>query len=234
MTGFILTSRLIKKRNAFLIVTFLFFVYSLKAQLITSYTMTPTQLVQNVLAGTGITVSNVTYAGSANAIGLFNGSKSNIGLSKGVILATGAITRAIGPNNDSAANFDFGLPGDADLGSIVNPTLTFDAAVLEFDFIPSSDTVIFKYVFGSEEYPLFVDSAYNDVFGFFISGPGISGPYSNSSKNIAIIPGTSLPVNIHNINSKKTPVILLIMEMVQKPLRFPMDKLFDIMDLQCL
>ena len=68
-----------------------------------------------------------------------------------------------------------------------------DVAVLEFDFIPSSDNVTFKYVFASQEYFAYENSQFNDVFGFFISGPGIVGPYAspagfpNGSINIATI-----------------------------------------------
>jgi hypothetical protein len=70
----------------------------------------------------------------------------------------------------------------------------YDAAVLEFDFVPYSDTVKFRYVFGSEEYPEFVGSTYNDAFAFFISGPGISG-----QQNIAKL-SNGTPVTINNIN----------------------------------
>ena len=82
--------------------------------------------------------------------------------------------------------------GDVDLAMLITQPIE-NTAVLEFDFVPSSTSVGFEYVFASEEYPEFSCSSYNDVFGFFISGPGITGPYSNNSQNIAIIPGTTLP-----------------------------------------
>lgn len=65
-----------------------------------------------------------------------------------------------------------------------------------------SDTLYLKYVFGSEEYPEYVLNLYNDVFGFFVSGPNpLGGDYSQ--KNIAIVPGSDpeLPVSIDNINN---------------------------------
>ena len=85
----------------------------------------------------------------------------------------------------------------------------FDVATLEFDFIPNSDTVSFNYVFGSDEYLTWINSEYNDVFGFFISGPGISGPYSspsgfpNGSINIANVPNSTppLPITISSVNN---------------------------------
>jgi hypothetical protein len=46
-----------------------------------------------------------------------------------------------------------------------------------------------------------VGTPYNDIFGFFLSGPGISGPYSGGAINIALIPGTSIPVTISSLNS---------------------------------
>ena len=109
--------------------------------------------------------------------------------------------------------------GDVDLLTIANsvPGLisqtfsvisTGDAAILEFDFVPSADTVKFNYVFASEEYLDFVNSPYNDVFSFFISGPGITGPYASPSNfpggaiNIAEVPNSSpsLPITISTVN----------------------------------
>lgn len=158
---------------------------------------------QTVLLGSGVTASNITYNGAPLAIGSFNGFVSNIGLPAGVIMSSGDIANAEGPNNTSGASVGNNLPGDPDLDQIMSPTQSYDAAILEFDFVPVSDTVKFKYVFGSEEYMEYVSSSpggINDGFGFFISGPGISGTFSNNSKNIALVPGTSLPVTMFNLN----------------------------------
>ena len=172
---------------------------SVKAQLITSTTLTPTQLVQTVLLGGGVTATNIVYNGIPLAIGKFSGT-SNIGLASGVILATGDVSVAVGPNNSgSLSNGGSGATSsDPELTSIATNTL-YDAAILEFDFVPLSDTVKFKYVFGSEEYMEFATSSFNDVFGFFITGPNpFGGVYTN--QNIALIPSTATPVSINNVN----------------------------------
>lgn len=170
------------------------------SQLTVSNALTPEQLVQNILAGSGVTISNVTYTGTNQQIGTFNGVNSNIGFNSGLILTTGEITNAIGPNNTGAAGTGLSNPGDADLDAIIFDG-TNDACVLEFDFIPISDTVVFNYVFASEEYMEWVNSGVNDGFGFFISGPGINGPFSNNSRNIALIPGTTQFVTIDDVNA---------------------------------
>ncbi len=195
---------LLRQKSFLLLMTLIVSIGS-KAQLTTSTAMTPAQLVRNVLLGTGISATNITYTGSPLACGTFNGTASNLGLSTGVLLATGKISNAIGPNNNSGTTTIFNLNGDPDLNLITAPSLSYDAAVLEFDFVPRTDTVKFRYVFGSEEYMEYVNSpplpaTVNDGFGFFISGPGISGPFSNNSKNIAVIPGTTLPVTMYNLS----------------------------------
>ena len=89
--------------------------------------------------------------------------------------------------------------GSALLSGLIGGTQTYNAGILEFDFIPYSDTVRFKYVFGSDEYPEFAppnSSGFNDVFGFFISGPGISG-----IQNIAQLPNGGGVVSINNVNA---------------------------------
>lgn len=103
----------------------------------------------------------------------------------------------IGPNNLSYSGMDNGFGGSSLLTGISGFT-TYNAATLEFDFVPSVDSLKLKYVFGSEEYPEFAppnNTSFNDVFGIFISGPGISG-----IQNIAKLPnGTT--VSINNVNS---------------------------------
>lgn len=167
------------------------------AQLVTA-TGSPVNMVQDVLLGQGITVSNITFNGTSQQIGSFTygGGNPNMGLPSGVILSTGRIGDGMGPNNSTQTGVDFNLPGDPTLNTLVPGNTTFDAAVLEFDFIPQSSNVSFRYVFASEEYPEFVGSQYNDVFGFFISGPG----FPPNGQNIAIIPGTNTPVTINNVN----------------------------------
>jgi len=183
-----------------LIAPFMFNAAISKAQLVINNTLTPAQLA-NTLIGGGVTISNITYTGGNQSTATFtNGNTTNLGLNNGIILCTGDVSHVANPASVFMSDV-LGLSGDADLNSISGASQTYDACVLQFDFIPSADTVKFRYIFGSEEYPNYVCSQYFDVFGFFISGPGISGPYSNNSINIALIPGTTLPVGINTVNN---------------------------------
>ncbi len=70
---------------------------------------------------------------------------------------------------------------------------------MDFDFVAFSDTVAFNYVFASEEYPEFVCSSFNDVFGFFIEGfnPVLG---QTTSWNVALLPDGVTPVTINTVN----------------------------------
>jgi len=181
-----------------------------RAQLVVSTgALTPTQYVQDVLVGSGVAISNVTFSGNSNQIGEFDASATNpnIGLTNGVIMATGDVNVALGPNNtgsDQLGGGNFGA-GDPDLDVLEGTGVgTNDAAILEFDFIPTGDTVKFNFVFASEEYPEFVNSI-NDVFGFFLSGPGVAGTFTGGAANIALVPGTTTPISINTVNSGSNP-----------------------------
>ncbi len=203
------------KSIIFLILFTLFHVQS-RAQLVVSGSMTPQELVQNILLGTGITAYNITYTGDSISLGYFGGN-TNLGLQSGVLLTSGDISVAPGPNNSGSAGVNTNLNGDPDLTAISslyspsgNPIDTYDHCILEFDFIPQADTLRFRYVFASEEYHEYSNSSVNDVFAFFISGPGITGPYSSppafpgGSVNIALIPGTTTGVSINTVNNGTT------------------------------
>ncbi len=158
-------------------------------------------LVPNIFLTGCSQVSNVTYTGSNQAIGYFTNG-AGIGLASGIILATGNATNAIGPNNATGVTTNLGTAGDPDLTALTaftpcgSASTTLDAAVLTFNFVPLSSTVEFRYVFASDEYLEYVCSSFNDVFGFFISGPGITG-----QQNIATVPGTNTYVGINTVNN---------------------------------
>ncbi|WP_298116276.1 choice-of-anchor L domain-containing protein, partial [Flavobacterium sp.] len=177
-------------------------------------TQTPAQLVQNVLLGGGITVSNITFNGAAanatmvrDQVGFFtNGVTTNLGINEGIILSTGRATEAIGPNNSGSTTQAsiFPMGGDPDLAAIATGAIN-TKAILEFDFVPIGNTLSFNFVFGSEEYLEYVGSSFNDVFGFFLSGPGITGPYTGGAANIALVPSTTTAISINNVNATSFP-----------------------------
>ena len=162
---------------------------------------TATYLIDNVLLGGGIVGSSHSFIGDPNQIGFFNGVNSNLAIDSGVVLSSGNILELIGPNSSGSTSTPFSGAGDPTLDLVVGPIdYTNDAAVLEFDFVPTSDVISFKYVFGSEEYLEFVTS-FNDAFGFFLSGPNPSGG-NYIDQNLAIVPGTTnTPVSIFNVNN---------------------------------
>jgi hypothetical protein len=155
---------------------------------LTDESLSPTALAQ-ALVGTGVTVSNVTYTGAAQAAGTFAGGQSIFGFDSGVILSSGSLANTIGPNCDPDITANNGQPGDTDLQTLVTGGATMDAAVLEFDFVPAGNSLNFQYVFASDEYTEHV-GFFDDVFGFFVNGT-----------NAALLPGTNTPVSINTVNN---------------------------------
>lgn len=159
------------------------------------------------LAGVdGQAINNIAFHGDYKSVGYFTGGYF-LGFStpQGIIMTTGlagdADTANLCGSHANASTDNNGIDGDADLEALANNNQnSYDGCIIEFDFKPTADTVRFNYVFGSEEYHDYAMASYNDVFGFFLSGPGISGPYTNGAKNIALIPGTTQVVSINSIN----------------------------------
>ncbi len=167
----------------------------------TSTAYTPQQLIEDIFIGGGcFEVTNVSYTGATSARGYFNNGQTSIGIQEGIMISSGPISTATGPNNTPQAGGATGGGTDIDLAGLVSGIVVNDAAVLEFDFTPTVSQVTFDYVFASEEYCDYVNSNFNDVFGFFLSGPGINGPFTNNAENIALIPGTNTPVSINSVN----------------------------------
>ncbi len=158
---------------------------------------TPQQLAES-LVGTGLTISNVVFTGNPLGGGSFDGGTSSVGFESGAVLSSGAVTSAEPgpvaghPNTSDSTSTNLGVAGDADLNAVSGKT-TFDASVLEFDFVPDCPStpcqITFDYVFASEEYNEYVNTQYNDAFGFFVNGV-----------NQALLQDTNIPVSINTIN----------------------------------
>jgi gliding motility-associated-like protein len=179
----------------------------ISAQLTINNVVNATDGVQNVLLGTGVTASNITFQGTNDQIGSFNCNGCGLSIISGIVMGTGNVDGAAGPNLDPG--FSMGPPDPFTLDGVSDPDVAElsgvslnNTVVVEFDFTPVGDSLNFNFVFASDEYPEFNDDPlYNDAFGFFLSGPGISGPYLNNAMNIALIPNTTIPISIGNVNS---------------------------------
>ena len=164
------------------------------------------------LVGGGVSISNATVTGATRSAGAFAGGSSSIGTESGVVLSSGKVqtypadepctagvegpntcyeatgANAAGPSGWVNATA-FETPGDEELTTL-SGFPTFDASILEFDFVPQHPTVQFSYVFSSEEYSDYSNTPFNDVFGFFVNG-----------SNCALVPGGSEPVSVNTINN---------------------------------
>ncbi|HET7543726.1 MAG TPA: choice-of-anchor L domain-containing protein [Polyangiaceae bacterium] len=148
----------------------------------------PSALVTNIL-GSGITFSNVSYVGTGTSGGTFSGGQAAIGIDSGILLTSGSVFNAPGPNTSTSATTANGTAGDPALDALIPGYSTHDATSLSFDFTTATGDLYFDYAFASEEYNEYVGTQFNDVFGFFVDG-----------QNIALLPGTTTPVSINNVN----------------------------------
>ena len=195
------------------------------AQLEVETGLTLEEYVNDILLGNGIQAFNITYQGGDNQLGYLTGGDDVFSISSGLILSCDVAENLECPDEFVACDGCLGNGfSDPDLLDIANsvPDLiggsfsvssVNDGCVLEFDFIAAGDTVSFDYVFGSDEYETWINTQYNDVFAFFLSGPGITGPYDSpagfpdGSVNIAGVPNTdpNLPITISSVNSGTNP-----------------------------
>lgn len=192
---------------SFLFVFTLFSNYS-RAQLLVDGSLTPDSLAQ-LISGEGVLILNAQVDCGPNGFGMYNASSTSLGVSQGLLLTTGDIDNAIGPNNTSQKSTFWtnpynGNPQTYPLLDSYSGRTTYEYCEFEFDIIPQGDTLSFDFVFASEEYEEWVGSQYNDVFGFFISGPGIvPDPGAGGYKNIALLPNGLTPVTINDVNQNQ-------------------------------
>ena len=167
-------------------------------------TYTAQDLIQNVLFSnscTSASVSNVSVSGGnfgtpEKSWGYFNSNGSSFPFQEGIILSTGKVTNAVGPNtflsDDNASNWG----GDSNLNQALNINNSTNATIIEFDFIPTGNIVSFDYIFASEEYHGNAPCTYSDGFAFLLKEVGTA-----NYQNLALIPGTNIPVKVTTVHA---------------------------------
>ncbi|WP_298427964.1 choice-of-anchor L domain-containing protein, partial [uncultured Kordia sp.] len=218
-----------RKLTVLLSILFLCSLNIVSAQITVDDSNTLDQLINDILINsTCASASNVTspnnseFAGNGfPSYGYFNRGSSDFPFQEGIVLTTSNLNRIPGPNDDTLGEGTQAWQGDDDIAALlqVSPNATFNATVIEFQFTPTTDRLNFRYLMASEEYTEAFPCDYADAFAFILSGPGISSTNSYDhdanpatpdinvnlgGRNIAVIPGTNIPVsvtNIHNIAS---------------------------------
>jgi gliding motility-associated-like protein len=189
---------------------FLLVFSSASAQYITTdESRTPLQLIENVLLNSGCaSVTNVSVSGGnfdsgEKSWGYFNASGTTFPFEDGIVLSTGKIINTQGPNGFiSDDGGGMGWTGDNDLNEALGLDNTFNATILEFDFVPTGNQISFDYIFSSEQYltsPSPNQCNYTDGFAFLLKEVG-----AISYENLAVIPNTYIPVRVNTVRGTGT------------------------------
>ena len=149
------------------------------ATLTTTQNNNPTALINALLGdATGLDLSSfvVQTNGNAQAFGTFQ--KDPFGLASGVVVSTGKVTDIPGVNKCYKTCTD--VSTDFPTNGTPNDTIS-----LRIDFKDNTaSTLYFQYVFGSEEFPEWVGSQYNDAFSLTLNGQSLAKLSNGSVVNI--------------------------------------------------
>jgi hypothetical protein len=153
----------------------------------------------------GVTLSNASYTGGSVAAGTYkNGGNVPLGIyPTGALITTG---NAAIPASNTETNFGLAMntPGDPRLDALIADTgfKTTEASTLTFTVNVAPGSGIhsgrFNFVFGSEEYPEFVNSSYNDVVGAFVNGGASTNVLHDSKGNLISINSSFFDVDNTN------------------------------------
>ena len=140
----------------------------------------------NITSSTGIDF------GSTNGIGYFESNGSSWPFENGLIMTSGDVANAVGPESGVISDGDYNWPGDPDLEAYIpglNAGDTNNASILEFNFVPVSNNISFDFIFAAEEYGTF-QCTFTDAFAFLLTDS------SGNTTNLAIVPGTTDPISV--------------------------------------
>lgn len=165
---------------------------------------TAQQLIENNFVQGCVEVSNITSNINGNINGLnsfayFERDLSNFPFENGIMLSTGdAVSGGNAINTNLLNEGEVSWGTDPDLEAALGISNTLNATTIEFDFVSITNLIQFNYLLASEEYYANFPCDYSDGFAFLIREAGTTNPYTN----VALIPGTTIPVNTNTIHDE--------------------------------
>ncbi len=197
-------------KNTFKILLFgLFFQFGNAQYITVNEGYTAQDLVEDVLINSScanvfnVSVSGGNFASGEKSYGFFDATGTGFPFENGIVLSTGKINNAPGPNASlSDDGGSMGWDGDADLNAALGLSNSFNATILEFDFTPLGNHISFDYIFSSEQYlsnPSSGQCNFTDGFAFLLKRNG-----TVNYENLAVIPGTSIPVKVNTVRGSGT------------------------------
>ena len=196
-------------RYFFFLIAVFSITFSNAQSIIVDENYTPQQLVEDILINSGcasvtnVMVSGGNYTSGEKTYGYFNNNGSSFPITEGIILSTGKISNAPGPNTSLLDDGgDITWPGDSDLNVALNLSNSINATVLEFDFIPLGSQISFDFLLSSEQYltnPSSNQCNFTDGFAFLLREVG-----STNYQNLALVPGTNIPIKINTVRGSGT------------------------------
>ena len=99
--------------------------------------------------------TGINFGEEQNGIGYFESNGSSWPFESGLIMSTGDVNLAGGPETGVISGYAGNWPGDGDLESEIaglGNDSTNNASIIEFDFVPVANQMSFDFIFASEEY----------------------------------------------------------------------------------
>ncbi|WP_299112967.1 T9SS type B sorting domain-containing protein [uncultured Winogradskyella sp.] len=191
------------KRSLFIILCIICSL-SFGQQITVNNTISPQDLIENTLIQGCVEVSGINSPSNGGSIGLgsfgyFERGASNFPFENGIVLTTGNANSAGNGQIDTTLNDgNDSWTTDIDLEAALGITGTLNATSIEFNFTSISNQIQFNYILASEEYFGNFPCQYSDGFAFLIREAGSGNPYTN----IALVPGTTTPVNTNTVHEE--------------------------------
>ena len=197
-------------KNTLKIVLFgLFFQFGNAQYITVDESYTPQDLVEDILINSpcanvfNVSVSGGNFASGEKSYGFFDATGTGFPFENGIILSTGKINNSPGPNSYlSDDGGSMGWNGDPDLNQALGLSNSFNATILEFDFIPLGNHISFDYIFSSEQYlssPTSGQCNFTDGFAFLLKEAS-----ATTYDNLAVVPGTNIPVKVNTVRGPGT------------------------------
>jgi PEP-CTERM motif len=149
-------------------------------------TSNTTDIVAALTAGnSGLNILNITVDGNttngAGSTGTYTNASGTYGIGPGMVISSGNVSDyGDGPNTTGSKTTSYGTtptPAEQSLLDLISGSATYfdvTTVTVQFSLDAGFDSVFFNVVFGSDEYPEFVNSTFIDAFGLFVNGTNVA------------------------------------------------------------